>query len=374
MQKFFIILWICFLGIAFLSADTLVLKNKKILEGSIIYSDPEWIKIRDGSNSILMVSQEDVFTIHYTQGPGSYIRYTPIRKGRSALEVAVKTFSNPEKTKFVTLAGAVHIADQRYYSELQKILDDHDVVLFEGVGSVSEEDLSQWQPPSPEVREEELAGERHSSQKFRKSEVASLDFLTTLQTSIGQFLNLTFQKDGINYARSWWKAADVSIEELQTLMEEKGASFLDIMTLSQNKEMEQQVNQILASAVRNFATVLLGKPLDVAGKETLGELLSSQMALMDPTHKKEDGKATSLPKIMEVLIVCRNDKVFQCIQDVLHVPSIQTIAVFYGAGHNGDLEKRLKELNYSLHQEEWLIAWDIIDPTSSLKAPEEEED
>lgn len=353
--------------------DTVVLKNKKVIEGDVVYDDPDWIKIRQGSNKILLVAREDVFAIQRNTQTEGYIRYSKIRQGRSVLEVASKTFANRDQTKFVSLVGAVHIADLDYYHRLQSILDSHDVVLFEGVGSVSDEDLSQWTPPTTAEKESELAGKRRVQQSYHRSEASSnLDFLTTFQTYIGQFLELEFQKDGLNYSRSWWKPADVSIEELQGLMQQKGVNFFDILTMAQSQDMEKQANQLYASMLNNFSAILLGKPITIAAKETFAELLSSQMGMMTPNTNSKNDTLSRSSKLMEILILCRNDKAFQCTKDVMKVPQVKTIAIFYGAGHNNDLERRLIEEGFELYKEEWLIAWDIKDP--SVPATQDSDD
>lgn len=343
--------------------DTIVLKTKKVIEGNIIYTDPEWIKIRQGANKILLIAQEDIFAIQRHEQTEGYIRYSKIRQGRSALEVASKTFANRDRTKMVSLVGAVHIGDVDYYHRLQSILDGHDVVLFEGVGAISNEDLTQWTPPTAAEKEAELSGRKHIKPNYQRTESASnLDILTTFQTYIGQFLDLSFQKDGLNYLHSWWKPADVSMEELQGLMQQKGVNFFDFLTMAQSNDMEQQANQLYSSLLNNFSAILLGKPISIAAKETFAELLSTQMAMMDPTQGNSDTKNKS-NKLMEILILCRNDKAYQCTKDVLTVPQVKTVAVFYGAGHNADLERRLIEDGFELYKEEWLIAWDIKDPS-----------
>ena len=273
----------------------------------------------------------------------------------------------------MSLVGAVHIADQAYYTQLQDILDSHDVVLFEGVGSVSNEDLSQWTPPTSAEKEEELSGKKHFQQSYHRSDASSnLDLLTTLQTYIGQFLDLSFQKDGLNYARSWWKPADVSIEELQELMAKKGVGFLDILSMASSKDLEQQANQIYASLLGNLSGILLGKSWSVALKETFAELLATQMMMMESSSKDDSKK--SVGQLMEVLILCRNDKAFKCTKEVMTVPQVKTIAVFYGAGHNNDLEKRLVEEGFELCKEEWLLAWDIKDESVSVSEEPTDED
>ena len=61
-----------------------------------------------------------------------YIRFAE-DDNSARLEVAIKTFTLPSGKK-VDLIGAVHIADDAYYQELNQRFDAYDSVLFELVG------------------------------------------------------------------------------------------------------------------------------------------------------------------------------------------------------------------------------------------------
>jgi hypothetical protein len=68
-----------------------------------------------------------------------FVRVVDAPDGTIELQVAIRTLNPPvaegeeEPGPVVYLAGAVHIADQPFYDELQEFLDSRDVVLFEGV-------------------------------------------------------------------------------------------------------------------------------------------------------------------------------------------------------------------------------------------------
>lgn len=68
------------------------------------------------------------------QGP--FVRLVEEDQGLvSRLEVAVKSYEPIDHDgPRVTIASAVHIGNADYYATLQRMLDAHDVVLFEGVG------------------------------------------------------------------------------------------------------------------------------------------------------------------------------------------------------------------------------------------------
>lgn len=65
------------------------------------------------------------------------------------LQLAVREFTHPDPDRpVVTIAGAAHIGEREYYAQLQEILDEQDVVLYEGVkprsaGAVDQSDDAQ---------------------------------------------------------------------------------------------------------------------------------------------------------------------------------------------------------------------------------------
>lgn len=68
-------------------------------------------------------------------GPAPYVRATELEDGKHVLlQTAARTFrSDQPNTPEIHLVGAVHIGEKKFYEELQAFLDQHDVVLFEGV-------------------------------------------------------------------------------------------------------------------------------------------------------------------------------------------------------------------------------------------------
>jgi hypothetical protein len=68
-------------------------------------------------------------------GPAPYVRATDVDGGKHVLlQTAARTFRSADPgTPEIHLVGAVHIGEKKFYQELQTFLDQHDVVLFEGV-------------------------------------------------------------------------------------------------------------------------------------------------------------------------------------------------------------------------------------------------
>ena len=103
----------------------------------------------------------------YGDGKGSagYIKYTTGED--SGLQIAVTDFISTNSKTTITLYGVVHVADADYYKKVQADLDKYDAVLYEGVKAGVN--------PNPETK-----------------------ILNTIQHLMGDVLDLTFQKDGID--------------------------------------------------------------------------------------------------------------------------------------------------------------------------------
>lgn len=64
----------------------------------------------------------------------SYVRVAESDSG-PRLEVAIRRFERPDGGPAIELVSAVHIGTEEYYEQLQNLLAESDIVLFEGVGA-----------------------------------------------------------------------------------------------------------------------------------------------------------------------------------------------------------------------------------------------
>ena len=107
---------------------------------------------------------------------------------------------------------------------------------------------------------------------MRHSDLVALDFVSSLQEGMGESLNLTFQRDGLDYSHSWWWPADVTSEGLFGLIDESENSvFLDTFS-SSNLRMQIISNNIVFLAVTDAMTsVFTRKPMELVIKEAVAE-------------------------------------------------------------------------------------------------------
>lgn len=93
-----------------------------------------------------------------------YLRVQEQRDRRVALEVAARTFTRADGAgPSITLVGVAHIGEASLYRELQKLLDEHDIVLYESV-----------MPPGARAPQGEGDEEKSAATQ------ASIDFLASI--------------------------------------------------------------------------------------------------------------------------------------------------------------------------------------------------
>ena len=263
--------------------------------------------------------------------PSEYIHFLPAAEGESdRLQTAITRFEKGRRV--VDLVGVVHLADANYYEALNERLKGYDAVLYEMVGGPH---------PSKESREQSAAA-------------GDMGSLRQLQQLAKGFLGLEFQLDGIDYAASNFVHADVGFAELDRLMESRDETLLTLFTramsfaegdpalsgLPSNEEAEAMMKRLLDA-------VLTGNSGEL--KRTLAPILSEAETFIN-LLEGEDGT---------VIVSERNRVVMEKLAAIQGDKSRGRWAIFYGAGHMPDLERRLLAEGYRKGETLWLDAWTI---------------
>ena len=257
-----------------------------------------------------------------------------------ALETSVVTFiSEGEKHKGVTveLVGAIHVGDEAYYDELNKLFESYDVLLYELV--------------APEGTRVPKGG--------RKGNASAVG---ALQGGMSSLLDLEHQLSKIDYTKENFVHADMSPEEFAKSMSDRGESFLQMFfrAMGQSAAMQATGKQPVSDADLLFA--LLSKDRSVR----LKRLLARQFEDMESSMSIFDGPDGS------TLITERNRKCFEVLAKELE-NGHRRIGVFYGAGHLADMEKRLAaDFGMKRTGEKWVAAWDLTKPAKEAVEPEAE--
>lgn len=323
-----IIVWISLLLLDQPAADQVELKGGTILQGKILARDRVGIDLELDGGQVLFLAADDVAGVGETAGEApAFIRFHQA-EAADALQTAWAIYRAPGGER-VALAGAVHVADARYFEKLQARLDRYDVVLFEGVASSEE---------AADPRAAEKAQQRFG-------------FIAQLQLEMGDLLDLTFQKDGIDYSRESFRNADLGWEELQGELGERGQPLLPMEGLLRlvspilRWSMSAQKEAWERSGQKEKASTELKRRLAAV----LGDAdrFLARMGIHDPESRDD------------VLISVRNDAALEALDAALDEEGVRNAAIFYGAGHLPDLHRRLTERGFRISAWSWLDAWHL---------------
>lgn len=212
----------------------------------------------------------------------------------------------------IDLVGAIHIAQPDYYQRLQKRLDQSDLVLFEGVTARKSDEIA-------------TSGENKGVYK-----------------RMADSLGLQVQNAGIDYKRSSFQRCDLSLEEMvQILDQEILQGGPKAAAAAQAKAEFSELKHMLSgkSILTNLVMGLIGT----------SPLLREHVLLMTVSSGlgNDTGKQLS-PRLKQLILEDRNARVATDLRKLAgSISRHRRIAIFYGAAHLPDLERRLRSMGYS---------------------------
>ncbi len=243
-----------------------------------------------------------------------------------ALEVAVVRYQPADgssKGATVDLVGAVHVAEKQYYARLNRLFRKYDVVLYELV--------------APE-----------GTQVPRGGPQAGGSPVSGLQRLMKDMLELDFQLEQIDYTRPNMVHADMSPEQFAESMRERGESFMAMFLRMFGYSLAKQHSPGATSDI-DFLAALFNPNRALALKRVLAE----QFADMGGVTVALEGPEGS------TLIGQRNRVALEGLRRQVAAGK-RTVAIFYGAGHMIDMDRRL-QADFKLRpvSRRWLVAWDM---------------
>ena len=246
-----------------------------------------------------------------TTGKRQFVRATATPSGTpKALEVAVTRYVSKDPRYpdlVVDLVGAVHVADRAYYEKLNDVFDDYDVVLYELVANEGK--------TIPDPKKLDRRG-----------------VLSNLQNGMGETLELTFQLSHVDYRRDNMVHADMSAEEFSNSMRKRKESLVSIMFRTMGFSMARDPS---GQTDTNLLAALFSPNRAMA----LKRILAKQFSDMEGSISVFNGEGGS------TLITERNKVALKRLEEQIKKGK-KKIAIFYGAGHMPDMEKRLlKDFN-----------------------------
>ncbi len=238
----------------------------------------------------------------------------------TALEIAITHYAGRGGRLKVDLVGVVHVADRPYYRQLDDRLAGYDVVLYELVA-----------PPGTKV-----------PKVGKKSGLSGL--LGSLMTSV---LDLDSQLQCIDYSRKNFVHADLSFDAMLAAARARGQ---DGWTLGLS---------ILGELFRKKDA---GKPGPLSGEgPDFAEVLANPNLLKREMARQMTESSDLGPVLQALLVADRNRRACEVLGEQIAAGK-KRIAIFYGAAHMPDFDRRLRE-DFTLERQgqEWLTAWDLRD-------------
>lgn len=228
----------------------------------------------------------------------------------------------------VDLIGAIHVADADYYEALNKRFADYDVVLYEMVAP--------------------------QGTKIPKGTKPGGHPVAMLQNGLKDVLKLDHQLERIDYTLDNMVHADMSPDEFAKSMSERGESFATMFFRMMGQAMAQQTQQ--KSKTNDFE--MLAALFDRNRSSTLKRLMAEQFENMDGAMSALEGPNGS------AIVSERNKVALKKLSEQLAAGK-KKIAIFYGAAHMNDIEKRLTdEFGMKRQGEEWVTAWKLEPPAA----------
>ncbi|XP_028774032.1 uncharacterized protein LOC114731071 [Neltuma alba] len=346
---------------------------------SSVYTSLPFSSIVRASSSKQVVEDESADKFWQNASMADFLRFKRgIDGGSGELQTAIVSY----RKKFpwsllypffqVDLVSTIHIADKKYFTALQNVLESYDCVLYEMVAS--RESIESRRNTIPKAR-------------VRGSGAKGINILGCIQRWMAQILMLDFQLDSLSYEAENWYHADLDYETFKLLQLEKGESFFSFardMTLRSTKAMLQPASSVpedlgswrskllWASRVLPMPLVglfIIGSVCADAGSQASAypeiEALSSLdfgAAIKFFLAKRLATELTEVTADVEeksVIIGERNKAAVDSLRKAIQ-EGHNRIAILYGGGHMPDLGRRLREqFDLDPGRVQWITAWSI---------------
>lgn len=260
-------------------------------------------------------------------------RFMRVRRDYRDRQVALETsITRYELTRedgervYVDLIGAVHIGEQDYYEKLNERFKQYDSVLYELV--------------APEGTVIPKGGGRDQG--------GVPNPIAAMQMGMQSVLGLEFQLEHIDYTKDNFRHADMSPEEFAESMKNNDESISKYALKAIGQSMAMQ------SAGRGGDSIGMMMAMFSSNKELkMRRLFAKQMQDMEAGMVIFQGKEGS------TIIDHRNAKCMEVLEREIAAGK-QKLAIFYGAGHLPDMERRLmSDFKMKRGGQTWLEAWEL---------------
>lgn len=267
--------------------------------------------------------------------PAPYLRTARDVKGHPrSLQTAVTHFVTRLGQR-VDLVAAVHLADPAYYKALNRRFKGYDAVLYELV-----------------LDDSHSKGKAVGGVQIPRDD-GNASVLSRVQLAMCRLLGLEFQLHAIDYAAPNFRHADMTAREFSAAMDRKGENTFTLLMKILQIGLKNPTAMDTAELEKISLWDLLSRDPTPEERRILRRALAQNFANIDKVMADFQGTT---------LIAGRNQKAMRVLGRELRAGRGH-LALFYGAGHMSDLEKRLAaETGATPAGREWLDAWDLRDP------------
>jgi hypothetical protein len=268
-----------------------------------------------------------------------FMRVRKDAKGRPvAMETSITRYEliNEEGERItVDLIGVVHIGEKNYYNKLNKRFEQYESLLYELV--------------APEGTVIPKGG--------RKSDGVSMNPVAALQKSMQSALGLDFQLDHIDYTKKNFTHADMTPTEFGESMAKNDESVSKYALRAIGQSMAMQ------GAGKGGSNASMLVMLFSRNKEIkMSRMFADQMQQMEAGMVMFEGRDGS------TIIDHRNAKCMSILDREIKSGK-KNLAIFYGAGHLPDMERRLmSDFKMKRGGQNWLKAWNLEIPPRKSKS------
>ncbi|MBI3837087.1 MAG: hypothetical protein HY288_04030 [Planctomycetia bacterium] len=269
-----------------------------------------------------------------------YVRVERDKSGEPlALQTAVVRFASTEAAqsdRFVDLIGAVHVGEKAYYEGLNKAFENYDVVLYELVA-----------PEGTRVPKGAKPGNHP---------------VAMLQNGFKDMLGLEHQLQYIDYTKSNLMHADMSPDDFSKSMADRNESFMSMYFRMMGAALAQQSK--LQNQGKSSEFDILMALFDKDRARALKRLMADQFENLEGVMSALDGPQGS------TIVTERNKVALKKLAEQI-ADGKKKIAIFYGAAHLPDMERRLvAEFHLQRATENWFTAWRLDKPAAAPIKPE----
>lgn len=228
----------------------------------------------------------------------------------------------------VTLIGAVHIGDREYYEALNKEFKNYERVLFELIGGEEDAKLLNGKPRPPEEEDGRPA-----------------EGLRDMYSALSTTMKLAEQISVIDYTPENFVHADLTKAEYDALVAERGENLLAFAMESSIRGSEISEKPFGGMDMGLMMRAMLS-----------GDGSALKMEYMKSLEQGDESAAAITGE--NIIISIRNEKCLKVLRREL-AAGHKKVAIFYGAAHFPDMEKRLLEAGFELATHWWVTAWNV---------------